>query len=481
MRIIIYIFIVSLFFALLLPVQGQNPMGLYFMETIPQSSQINPAIQPRANGFFALPSANLLFQSDVAFRDVFQEQGNEWITPLNQNFNYSDLYNVIGKAANINQYAGVDILGLGFRTGRDYFSFTMSLKNVMQIGMPSDLFKISDLGFPDGESFDFSAMRVKEVAYHELAVGYSRKWNDKFTFGIKVKPLFGIAGGMTDINSFKLKTTATQWDMYVDGTIYTSGPIKVEEGTPGDFPESIDVKNLDGDEEQEYLTSFKNAGMAFDFGAVYQHNDKWIFSAALTNLGYVKFKEELNSLSFNGTYSFKGIDVDGTDDDAIKQAFEDIGDSIKTIINYDVGHEKFNIPLTPLWYMGASYQWMPSVSIGLLSRSVFQKQNFRQDFCLSANIQPYSFVSLNLNYSKRIKGGNGLGTALSVLAGPLQMYLAADYIPIRYADVAFDDGDSFPMVHRQKDLSFRFGFNLIFGRHGSRKKEVVLSEDLTQE
>jgi hypothetical protein len=474
MKIKFYIATALITFLTLFQTVAQNPMGLYFMETIPQSSQINPAMQPRANGFFALPSANVLFQSDLAFKDVFQEAGKDWVTPLSERFNYDDLYSASGKAANINLYGDLDIVGAGFRSGKDYFTFTLSVKNVMQAGIPSDLFKITELGFPDGERFDFSAMSIKEVVYHELALGYSRQWDDRWTFGAKLKPLFGIAGGITDINKFEMRTNRTSWDVHVDGTVYSSAPLDVEESqTPGDFPESIEGKDLQDDEVSEYYSSLNNGGLAFDFGAVYEHNQEWTFSAALTNLGWVKFKNELNSLSFNGVYQFDGVSVDGSDEDAIRKAFEDIGDSIKTVLEYDVAHEKFSIPLTPSWYMGASYEWTPSVSFGFLSRSVFQKQNFRQDFSLSANIQPYSFVALNLNYSKRIKGGNGLGTAVTIFAGPLQMYLAADYIPMRYADVSFDEGESFPMMHRQKDLSFRFGLNLIFGRHGFRDEPML--------
>jgi len=474
MKFKIYIVIFSMAFLTLFQATAQNPMGLYFMETIPQSSQINPAMQPRANGFFALPSTSLMFRSDVAFNDAFQEVGNEWVTPLSARFNYNDLYKAADKAAGLNNYEAVDLLGIGFRSGRDYFTFTMSVKNVMQADIPSDLFKIAELGFPDGESFDFSTMRIKEAAYHELAFGYSRQWTEKFTFGAKLKPLFGVMGGVTDINRFEMNTSRQQWDVHVNGTVYSSAPIEVEESNvPGDFPESIDGKDLEDDEVYDYFTSLNNGGLAFDFGAVYQHTEDWTFSAALTNLGWVKFKNDLNSLSFNGTYTFNGISVEGSEDEDIEKAFEDIGDSLKTVIDYGVAHDKFSIPLTPSWYMGASCKMSPSVSFGLLSRSAFQKHNFSQEFNLSANIQPYSFLAFNLNYSKRIKGGNGLGTAVTFFAGPIQMFMAADYIPMRYADVTFDDGDSFPMFHRQKDLSFRFGLNLIFGRHGYRDEPML--------
>jgi hypothetical protein len=226
---------------------------------------------------------------------------------------------------------------------------------------------------------------------------------------------------------------------------------------------------MTGDDWANYLTSFKNPGIALDMGAVYALNDQWEFSAALNNLGFIKWTEDLNSLSFNGTYSFKGLEVDGSNKDDMDKAVEAIGDSLKTVIEYGVGQEKFSMTLVPGLYMGASYNLNHAVSLGFLSRSKFQKKNFRQDFNLSANVQPYSFVAFNLNYSLRVNGGNGLGTGVSFLMGPLQLYLLADYIPMQYATVNME-GDEFLMFPNQKELSLRFGLNFIFGRHGFRNK-----------
>ena len=52
------------------------------------------------------------------------------------------------------------------------------------------------------------------------------------------------------------------------------------------------------------------------------------------------------------------------------------------------------------------------------------------------------------------------------MAGPMQFFFAADYIPTRYADVYIDDDEPFTMFPNQKDFSFRFGLNFLFGRNG---------------
>ncbi|ASB50140.1 DUF5723 family protein [Alkalitalea saponilacus] len=468
------IYIITLVFIVSTTVKAQSPMGLYFMETIPQSSHINPAMQPRANAYVSLPSLNLMMQSDVAFSTILQRHGGEYLSPISSRFDYDKLYRQIGKSTTINFYQDIDLLGLGFRYGRDYFSLNVGFRNGIQFGLPSDLFKIPENGFPDGQRLDLSTMRIKSFSYKELNFGYSREWNEYLTVGINIKPLFGHAAALTDISTFIVESNRTHWDLIVDGTVYSSAPIEVEESdTPGDFPESIDGKDLDGDDFLKYLTGFNNPGIAFDFGAVYKLSDDWTFSAAFHNLGFITWKHDINTLSFNGKYTFDGVEIDGDNKDDWEEAFEAIGDSIKSIIDYQVGHGSFRTPLTPGMYLGAQYNLTHYLSFGLLSRSLFQKYNFTQDFNLSANVQPLTFVAFNMNYSYRINGGNGLGAGFTILGGPLQFYMMADYIPTKYADVYIDDNDPFMMFPNQRDLSIRFGLNLIFGRHGYRDRPMV--------
>ncbi len=456
-------------------IKAQDPMGLYYMQTIPQSSFINPAMQPRANVFFALPSINQNFKSDVAFKNIFQDIGGEWVTPLSERYDFSKLKRATGKSMDFQESVDMGLFGLGFRSGKHYFTVNFSVKNVMQTGLPYDLFTIVDDGLPDGKVFDFSTLRMKGYSYKEIALGYSREWDDKLTLGVKVKPLFGMMAAMTDLNTFKLETSRQVWNVTVSGNVSASAPLEiVEADDPTDFPESIDARDMESDDFTSYLTSFENGGLAFDFGGVYKFTPRLTFSAALVNLGYIKWKKDLNTLSFAGTYSFEGLNLNGTDDD-FDDAMEDIEEDFKTMIDYKVTHEKFSTGLTPEFYAGALYEVTPSVTMGFLARSMFQKNNFRQDFNFSANVQPYSFVSVNLNYSVRPGGGNGLGTALSILLGPLQIYAMADYLPTRYSTVNMD-GDEFTMFPYARNLSMKVGLNLIFGRHGYRDRPMLDSD-----
>lgn len=466
--------IIGLFIAMGFRLSGQNPMTLYFMETIPQISQTNPAIQPRANKFISLPSVNQAFSSDLALKDVVQKSGSDWVTLNSQRFNFNNLYKVLGTTTNFNEFIDLNLFGFGFKTRKGYFTFSFAERAFVQSGIPSDIFKIMEHGFPDNSHFKLSTLRKKGIVYKQFSLGYSHELTEKLTIGANIKPLFGQLALMTDIDRLSLYTGRLAWEIVADGKIYSSLPIDVE-STPGEFPDNIETRDLEGsDIVNKYGTSFSNPGIAADFGAVYKFNGKWTYSAAINNIGFINWHKDLNNLSFMGNYIFDGVGVDASNKDNIDDAIDDILDSLETVLNYNTDHRKFISGLTPSFYLGASYHLNHAISFGFLSRSILQKQNFRQDFSLSANIQPYSFVALSVSLNQRITGSTFAGLGMTFLLGPLQFYILTDHLPLRYSEVHIDS-DKFPVNERMKDVTIMTGINIVFGKQGYRDKPLICS------
>jgi hypothetical protein len=464
----------ALFTLSVIQVRAQIPMSLYYMETIPQSNQLNPGMAPRANFYVSLPSVFAGFQNDVAFKDVLQKvNDHEWVTPLNNQFDYAKLYDKLGDALNTNLNGNIGIIGLGVRSGRDYFTFQFSEKVVMQSGLPSDLFKIGEIGLPNGTLYDFSTLRIKAYAYKEISLGYTREITDQITLGVHLKPLFGQVAAMTDIESFSLKIGREMYDVSMMSDVYTSMPMTVY-SRPNEFPDSTEFNDMDASEAvSKYATSFKNPGLAVDLGGIYKLNEDWIFSAALNNLGFINWNEDLNSLHTTGTYHFEGINVTAENWDSLENTLDEIADDLEEVLDHQAGHDKFTTGLTPNVFLGASYRLNHAVTVGALSKSTFQKQNFRQEFALSANYNPYRFVSLNMSLNSRIKGSTYLGMALAWYMGPLQVYLATDHIPLFYSQFETEDGDKFPIPERLKDVNIMLGMNLVFGSKGFRDSPMI--------
>lgn len=487
-KITFYLIILALGGATAAFAQVRQPHGLYFMETIPQITQMNPALQPRTNVYVMLPGGNIDFISDLAAKDLLQPQGGKYVLPIERQYDYDLLRKSIGKKSTmINLGVDADILGFGFRTekGKGYFSIGLSVHVTSNIAMPSDFFKILENGFPDQTTFDFSPLRAQAVAYKQIRIGYSRKITDRLTVGINVKPLFGAAAVTSKFDEFELYTGVDRWELNAKGNLYASGPINVTTGKDGKLAaglNSIAINDLETEDNIRYAESTNNPGIAFDLGAEYRIDDRLTVSASLNNLGFISWNQELNSMSFNGQYTFNGIHYDTSQDESMSDLIEALGDSIGESIDYALHHNKFKTPLPPVLHAAATYRLTPTLSAGLLSRTVFWKKGVRQSFHGSFNIQPYKAFAFNLGTTWQIKGGLGMEIGLTGFLGPLQIYVLADGIPVRYSKYTFassnDDGRKqdplkIPIPDHLKTITLRVGFNLVFGKHGYINKPML--------
>ncbi len=454
---------------------GQSPMGYYFLESLPQTLTLNPAFQPETDIYVSLPSAGISLQLNPSFNDLFQPKNETRITPLSNSFDYQRLYSSIGREGNLNMEAHIDILGAGIRTKNHYFNVSLSVRNISHASIPSDLFKITEKGFPDNTYFDFSTAHIKQLIYKEIAISYSRKWTENLSFGFKIKPIFGMAGGITHINSLNLITSRTEWYGQIDGRANFSGPVTIEASELEEIPQSFNVNNNSIENFSQYLTSWKNGGMAIDVGTIIRHYN-WTFYGSLIDIGLLRFTNDLNQMSFNGSYSFTGISMSGFDENELNENIDEIADTLNNLITYNVDRQKFNMWLTPKLYLGASYIVNPLLSVGFLTRTVFQKHQINQELHISANIRPAQFLELNLNYNLRPGGSHGPGASLVIGTSPLQFYLGAEYLPLRYAMVSFDDSKSFPVVNKKQDFSFKAGINLIFNKPKKRTGSIDCPE-----
>ena len=466
-----------------------QPHSLYFMQTIPQISQMNPAFQPRANGYVALPvNFNVDVRTDFAMKDILQKRGNGWYTFLEKQYDYEKLWRSIGEntTALFNAGADVDILGFGFRAGKSYLSFGFSEHVSTDNAFPTDIFKMTETGFPPQEtSYEFSNLHSQTIAYKQLRIGISTKINDRLTIGVNVKPLSGQMAAVSKIDKMVLYTSQYQWSFDVKGDVYSSAPIDMTTDETGKISE-LKYRDLDGkDYLHDYAFNFNNPGIAFDLGASYQINERFTISASLNNLGFISWSKDLNSISATGNYTFNGIEYDIVEDDG-KDMLKTLKDTLKNVVEYEVLQNKFNTPLTPVLHVGASYNFTKSVSLGFLSRTAFWQNNTKQSFNLSLCLQPYSFVAFNAGATWLVNSSVYFGGGLTLFLGPLQIYVLTDFFPIYYSMYEIEKNNEqkpngkeqifkIPLPERQKSLSltFRIGVNLVFGKHGYLNKPML--------
>ena len=453
---------------------AQNPLTLYHLKNIPQSLTINPAMVPEAKVFVGFPVFNSIYTGvnfELTGADLIQEHNGKYITLTNAGFDYDKLYRKIGKAAGFSSYQTITPILFGFKTNIGYFTFGWTEKMDETLSVPKDLFKILDKGFPDGSSFDFGKLGAKANYYREFSFGYSFKPIDKLRLGISAKFLQGLSSLKTRVDELTLTTGVDEWTMKIHGSVNLSAPVYVsydEDGLPSfdSIPENI------GEFIDKTAFNFSNPGFAFDLGAVYEANEKLQLSASLTDLGMIAWGgDDLNAFYADGEFVFTGIDVNNDNIDSLDNVWDDILDSIKTSVDFTHGNDKFVSALGPKMYLGVTYSLNDYFSFGAVSRTLFSKYDFRQDFNFSANFNVKKVLTTSLNYSLSINGTNALGAGLGVRLWPVQLYVAMDYVPFKmYKNIRIEDSDDpdnpveIPMLPARLDnLSVMFGVNLLFG------------------
>jgi hypothetical protein len=342
-------------------------------------------------------------------------------------------------------------------------------------------------GFPDGSKYDFSPFAINAQYYRELSFGYSYNFMSKLRIGFHAKLLQGLAAIKTDIETFDLKTGLDKWDLALKGTVYSSSPVEIltdSTGFPSDIGEvSTDIKDL----IDMGLLNFSNPGIAADFGVVYEHNEAWTFSAALNDVGFISWKGNLKSFSADGAFTFNGLNLNANNIDSLDLVLEELTDSIKNVVNIEQGTKSFRTGLGPKLYVGTKYNVNHYFNLGALSRTQFAKNDFQQEFNVSANLNLYHFLTTTLNYTYSINGANTVGFGLALRGGPLQFYMAMDYLPYAYRSYSIqtssNDAQGNPVLGDPMKIPIApttldnfnvvFGLNILFGANGFRDEPMI--------
>lgn len=460
--------------------------SLYYMETVPQTTLLNPARQPRCDVYVAIPGVNIFVgeSTNLSPTDFVQKSGNEWLTPLRNGFDYNELYDNYKSQMAVDVATAVELLNFGWRTNAgNYITISVSERITADVALPSDLLKIADKGLPNGTLLNLSKLCVNAQAYSEIAASYSRAFGDKWTFGARAKLLAGIGTVRTKNDKFDLYTSRDQWTVTTDFEVRTSLPLVERDML--DENGIIEVDSLEFREFDEtsdalkYVLSLKNPGFGLDLGATYQFNDKVQFSAAVTDLGFISWRRDVNTFKSKGEFLFEGIEycLDNEEHrDDFENALDDCLDSLEQNIKLTVKHSKFKTALTPSIYIGAEYKPFYFLSLGFLSHTKFYPVGrANQDFNVSASLNPYkSPLTGTLGYTINVMGKSSFHCGFSLRAGVVQLYTMLDYIPLKYNNYDFD-GDDVDIPHNISNFNVSFGMNLVFGSKAYRDRPMIHS------
>ncbi len=464
MKIFKNIFIILVLFLLLFTVKSQQVNTLYFLENVPVRHTFNPALQPLSGFYLSLP----------VIGNTQLNVGNNSFVANSLLFTKDALLNSIKPTTVLNANADINLFGFGFRARSSYWNFTVTSKSSLKLGLPKDMLKLGIYGnvnivdgLPqlDNNIFDMSSFSVNADSYIEAALGYSRQLNEKWSFGLKLKYLHGLAAANMRFDKFLYTAGIDQWKLNLEGKVNSAYP---------DF-QTLDVNTI-----------LKPSGMggAVDAGIVFRPNENLVFGAAVTDLGMIKWTKNPQNFGMKVDYTLNSITgfsfdelIGGISSNSItNNLLVDFIDSL------DISNTQntFTSTLSPKINLSGEYGFLKNVlSVGLLSSTMVYNKSLYFSLTPSLNLHPSNWLNLSLSYSLLNGRGANIGAGIGLRFGMLNVFATADYIPVNYAPLNSPlnlDLSGVPVVGpaigainisrvpaKTDRLNLAFGVNIVFG------------------
>ncbi len=466
---------ISLFTVLTTSVYGQQVNSQYFLENVPTRHYLNPAFQPTSNVYVSLPglgytqfgfSNNSLSLKDVIYKDA---NGNP-ILFLNPNGGNKDkFYRKLRKNTIFRTDLQMNLLGFGFRTNDAYWTFGLSAKVDGQLSMPKDFFKLALYGTPEIQDnmYDLKHFGLDASAYLEAALGYSRPINDQWTVGGKVKFLWGIANISTRNEQLMLNAGINQWNIQGKGMLNISSPLPID----------IDSENQIETGDFYFSDALKPSGLGagIDLGATYKPLDELTISVAVTDLGFIRWRNNPVNISYDINYPFDGFLQDASSISLDGISVDDMIGGLTDSIKYDMqGRNAYTTGTTAKLNIGGEYAFLDNkLSAGLLSRTMFHKSRVYEEITISAIARPADWANFVLSYSI-LNGRSSFGLGIGLRSGPINWHFSADYLTFGYAGYPISEGGfKVPVPYNTKGLNFAMGINLVFGNKKDKDHDGV--------
>lgn len=300
---------------------------------------------------------------------------------------------------------GIMLLSGGFSAFGGYNTIELSSKTSFGMSLPYELFEFAkNIG---NKTYNIGDINVHAMSYAELALGHSRQINEKLRVGAKVKFLFGL--GRADLKLQNMKADLApndKWtvsgqavaDVSMKGFSYVTETDEYNDPDRGEYDKVGDV-DLDG-------FGLSGFGMAVDLGAVYQINEDWRVNAAVLDLGFISWSNNMQAVNRSDMFEFGGFhdisvkDGSGVDiEDQTDKYGDQIADFINLKDNGDQGGRTTGIGATI--NVGAEYN-MPvyrKITFGALSSTRIKGAYTWTEGRLSANWTPLSWIDGGVSFA----------------------------------------------------------------------------------
>ena len=434
-----------IFFTIFLSVTASAQLKTsYFMTGARMRMEMNPALTPR-RGYVEIPAVGGLWVSEnsnfLSVKNFLYPHDGKLVTYLHESVDADKFLRRLSNDNFINCDTKFNLISFGNHARRYFWNFDFGFRVMGDVNMPKDFF--SFLKKTSSGKYDLSRMSVSADAYAQLGLGFAFPIiKDKVDFGFKVKALIGLAQARSRFDEITINSTADKFTGSVSGRFI--GNLN-----------ALDPLALLQDDDYKF-SGVGNIGGAIDFGVnVHLLNDHLRVSAAVVDLGFVKWDDKHSVQSNVVGFDFEFIGYDLDEDEFKIESSEDFDD-------FEFEKAKgYARRLSTTLNIGAEYSILKDkISFGLLSSTKFAPSYTTSELTLSANFRPAKWFGLSLSHSLVNNKLGVFGAALNFDACWINFFFGMDYVALKYAKF----GDiSLPL--NSKSTNFYFGLAIPLRTH----------------
>lgn len=425
---------------------GQQNSTLFFMHSTPQANFVNPAVRNECNWIIGLPVISSLHfnygNSAFSINQVLsKQQGNRYV------FNGDAVLKKLGNINFLSTELHTNLFYLGFWIKENFITFSINEKADLFLTYPRDLFA---LGWQGNTQFEGKTAKLSHTGAflnyrREFAIGLARQTSNDLAWGIRAKLLFGKLNTSMSKSNIDLYTEPLTYnlDFTSNWQLNTSLPLTVNKNANNNFDSFTSTGTLGN-----ILFNRKNIGLAFDLGFIKYRDDKVTVSGSILDLGLIYWTSNGNSFSQTGNYSYKGPLIDTIN---VGNYFDDLFNGVKNQFGIKVDNKSYVTLLSPMVYLGATYNIKEDLNVGFLLSSKINRYRITAGATLSLNKTFNKKASVSLSYSYIYRDFKNIGAGVKLGKKPVQFYAVSDNIL----------GFIKPLDTR--NLNLRFGLQINFG------------------
>lgn len=460
-------YLATIFFGLvfLSELHAQQELSLQLQRNLLQSNLVNPANQLSKPGVaIAIPSLYFNYSnSGFAYNDIIRQSddGSGAIVDAEGAIDQLNEKNHLFINYNINYITAA------YRRNKTQYGFYLTDRINASIHYPKQLLELLWYG---NEPYLGDTMNVgpgiQAQKYREWGFTYGYE-KERWTFGGRLKVLKGLANINTARNDFKIHTNEEDYSISIQSDYL------------------LRTSNVEG--FQDFISPFSesnNWGGGMDFGAVFNKNKRWSFSASVLDIGFINWRDSPTHYSTSGSFFFDGIDAFSfVNGDSL--AVSDHLDSLSSLFDVESFEKSYTTQLSPSFYLSTSFRLAKKQYLSLQTFGEYIDGTLIPAFTAGYDTEMSFFsneLKLNLGgyWSYRNNSFYNLGLGVHFRYKFLEVFLVGDnvlsflfpqkIVPLNRLSPVFKESSTRTMTvpGNLRNYNFRAGINIVINSKKSK-------------